>query len=74
MKNHITRPSNGRLFRRFFCGLTLRYHKTINYKSAIYGGVIWLVNKGIPKVLSLPTWGENNNSWSSQSIGGELNE
>jgi hypothetical protein len=36
----LTKPSNGRLFRRFFCGLTLRYHKIINYKAAIYGGVI----------------------------------
>jgi len=35
----LTKPSNGRLFRRLFCGFTLRYHKKINYKAAIYGGV-----------------------------------
>ncbi|MFT6317164.1 MAG: hypothetical protein ACJAW7_002695 [Candidatus Azotimanducaceae bacterium] len=25
--------------RRFFCDLTLRYHKITNYEAAIYGGV-----------------------------------
>ncbi|GAA58507.1 hypothetical protein P20652_0362 [Pseudoalteromonas sp. BSi20652] len=40
----ITKPSNRQLFRRFFCGLTLRYHKKINYKAAIYGGVSCLGN------------------------------
>lgn len=35
----ITRLSNWRLFRRLFCGLTLRYHKKINSKAAVYSGV-----------------------------------
>ena len=50
--SHVTRPSNRRLFRRFFCGLTLRYHKIINYKAAIYGGVIKLCNFSVSKIVS----------------------
>jgi hypothetical protein len=35
-------------FSSFFCGLTLRYHKKINYKAAIYGGVMQAM-KGVSR-------------------------